>query len=110
MKRSPIMVAWWDFFYLVYSGKNTLPAKEGNIIKKGGISTVWKKYRLIVKRKIYRNQIGEVIIEYHFMIENGIYLGYLRLPGDAQWNKDGKCLDVIMKALSFRWELIKPKK
>lgn len=82
---------------IVYSAKNTLPAKEGNLIKKGGILTVWRKYRLIIKRNFYRTPIGEVINEYHFMIENGIYLGYIRLPGDAQWNKDGKCLEIIAR-------------
>lgn len=95
---------------MVYSAQTTSRAKEGNFIKKGGSVTVWKKYKLIIKRRFYRTPTGEVINEYHFMIENGIYLGYIRLPGDAQWNKDGKCLEINAKAIAIRWELIKPKK
>lgn len=34
---------------------------------------MWRKYRLIVKRNFYRTPIGEVINEYHFMIENGTF-------------------------------------
>lgn len=71
---------------------------------------MWKKYKLIIKRRLYRTPLGEVINEYHFMSESGIYLGYLRFPADAQWNKDGISLDRIVKEYSIRWEFIKPKK
>ena len=65
---------------------------------------MWKKYKLIIKRRLYSTPLGEVINEYHFMSESGIYLGYLRFPAD------GISLDKIVKEYSIRWEFIKPKK
>lgn len=68
-----------------------------------------EKYKILIKQNMYRNQTGEVINEYHFATQTGLYLGALRFPGDGQFMFDDKMLVLICKALAARWGLIKIK-
>lgn len=68
-----------------------------------------EKYKILIKQNMYRNQAGEVINEYHFATQTGLYLGAFRFPGDGQFMFDDKMLTVICKALAARWGLVKIK-
>jgi len=68
------------------------------------------KNRIEVQQKLYQTNTGQVNNEYHFWSENGIYLGGLLLPSNAQYVFDDKALEVITKALAIRWGLIHIKK
>jgi len=69
-----------------------------------------EKYRILVKQSLYQTKTGHLQNEYHFMLENGIYLGGLILPADGQFILDDKALEIICKALALRWGVIKSKK
>ena len=65
------------------------------------------KYKILIRQNIYKSSTGEVINEYHFSTENGMYLGGLRFPGNFQFMFDDKMLAPICKALGMRWGLVK---
>ena len=66
-----------------------------------------EKYKILIRQNMYQLSTGEVINQYHFALQNGLYLGVLRLPADRQFMFDDKMLAPICKALSMRWGIIK---
>ena len=68
------------------------------------------KFNIWVKQNIYKLSTGEIINEYHFGLGNGLYLGYLRFPGDMQLTEDNQALELMCKPYALRWRVINIKR
>lgn len=68
------------------------------------------KYNIMVQQNLCKTNTGHLQNEYHFMLQNGTYLGALLLPSDGQYVLDDKVLTVTCKALALRWGVMPTKK
>ena len=68
------------------------------------------KYNIMVHQNLCKTNTGHLQNEYHFMLQNGIYLGALLLPSDGQYILDDKALTFVCKALALRWRVMPTKK
>lgn len=68
------------------------------------------KYNIMVRQNLCKTNAGYLQNEYHFMLQNGVYLGGLLLPTDGQYVLDDKSLTIICKGLALRWGVMPTKK
>lgn len=68
-----------------------------------------EKYGICCRQNLYQERNGEIHNEYHFQTGSGIYLGWIRLPGDGQFTVDAQFINAMMKALAVRYGFIKSK-
>lgn len=68
-----------------------------------------RKFKIDIIQNVYKDNMGQLHNEYHFQMENGIYLGGLSFPSNGQYLFDDKILTIIAKTLAIRWGLIQAK-